>query len=92
VNKERQLFNDSITRLKMSESESDPDLTVSRYEEEDNPNYYGSPVYEEHTPVEPEANQLALPTTVECNTIDNRTQVSDSFSFTGFSMFLYMQD
>ena len=73
----------------MSES---VDLTVSRYEEEDNPNYYGSPIYEEKTPVEPETNQPALPTTVACNTIDNRTQVSDSYSFIGFSMFCYTQD
>ena len=76
----------------MSESESDWDLTVLRYEEEDNPNYYGSPIHEENAPVEPEPNQPALPTTVACNTIDNRTQVSDSYSFIGFSMFLYMQD
>jgi hypothetical protein len=61
----------------MSDSESDPDLTISRYEEDDDLNCYGSPVQrpddEEHTPVKTAESQLALPT------VDTRTQVSDSF-------------
>ena len=52
----------------MWESESDTDLTASWYEENDL-NYYGSPVQqpndEENTPVDPAANQPALPTTID---------------------------
>lgn len=61
----------------MSDSETDPDLTVSRYDEEDDLNYYGSPVYREEG--ERTAVEIAATATndVAPSTSDNdRTQVS----------------
>jgi len=63
-------------KMSASESESDPELDVSRYGIEDDLNRYGSPVYKAR-----EATAALVSEPIQAQAEQNRTQVSVKFNF-----------
>ena len=65
-------------KMSASESESDPELDVSRYDIEDDLNMYGSPVYKARETTAAPVNEP-----IQIQAEQNRTQVSVNYIFFG---------